>query len=58
MTAEKFQIPSFKFQRNPKFKAPNTPADANPNWSLELLWNLELGIWNFFRPMRDIVVEN
>jgi hypothetical protein len=58
-----FQGPSSKLQRNLKLQTSNHTADrggANfgvlgidvdlePRaWDLELLWNLELGIWSFF----------
>ena len=51
----KSQAPSSKLQINLKLQAPNglagqpTQARHLGAWSLELLWNLELGIWSFPR---------
>src|SRR5205823_11085062 len=41
----KLQTPSSKLQRNSKHQAPRRARDV---WCLELLWSLELEVWNFF----------
>lgn len=49
----KFQVPSSKYQINSKFQAPN----FKPNclvfgiWSLEFIWNLVFGAWNFMQKL-------
>src|SRR5712691_2326014 len=49
-SASKFQNPNPKFQRNPKHQIPKEVATQNAQfgaWDLNLIWDLELGIWDF-----------
>src|ERR1043166_5185749 len=52
---QKSQIPKPKLQRNPKFQAPTAKSHAAVfgSWSLELLWDLVLGIWNLFTAVSE-----
>jgi hypothetical protein len=43
---QKFQIPTSKLQRNSKQQTPKIRGAIFECWSLELLWNLVLGIWS------------
>src|SRR2546423_11119144 len=44
----KSQIPNPRLQGNPKSQIPNSRSESNFGaWVLELLWDLELGIWDF-----------
>jgi hypothetical protein len=43
----KLQVPTSNIQRSPKPQAPNGGRCGFDVWNLDVLWSLELGIWNF-----------
>ncbi|PWU21367.1 MAG: hypothetical protein C5B50_01790 [Verrucomicrobia bacterium] len=44
----KVQTSNFKFQRSLKLQTSNSATSAAVEvWSLEFIWSLEFGVWNF-----------
>jgi hypothetical protein len=50
--SSKFQAPTSREIPNFKLQTPVSPNERFDVWSLELLWSLDVGAWNFNWPDR------